>query len=239
MDLKGQCAVVTGSTRGIGFAIAKALLKANVNVTISSLHPKNVKRTVTSLAKTSVTKVVGKACDVREPDQVRQLIHFCVKELGGIDILINNAGIGIFETVEEFDMQQWRSVIETNLNGVFYGCHFAIPEMKKRGGGFIINISSLAAKNAFAKGAAYNASKFAVTGLSEALMQEVRHDNIRVAYIMPGSVDTRFNRSPPARKQTWKISPKDVAEVVIETLKRHPRSLTSRIEMRPSRPPRK
>ena len=192
-----------------------------------------------SLAKTRTAKVMGKTCDVRKPDQVRQLIHFCVKELGRIDILINNAGIGIFETVEEFDLEKWRAVIDTNLDGVFYGCHFAIPEMKKRGGGFIVNISSLAGKNAFPKGAAYNASKFALVGFSEALMQEVRYDNIRVAYIMPGSVDTRFSGNPPAGEQAWKISPRDVAEVVIETLKRHPRSLTSRIEMRPSRPPRK
>ena len=134
-------------------------------------------------------------------------------------------------------VQEWRDVLATNLDGVFFGCRFAVPEMKKSGGGFIINIGSLAGKNAFPLGAAYNASKFGLTGFSEALMQEVRHDDIQVAYIMPGSVDTDFGDNQG--RHSWKLSSEDVAEVVVETLGRDSRCLTSRIEMRPSRPPSK
>ncbi len=133
---------------------------------------------------------------------------------------------------------QWRRTIGTNLDALFYTCHLAIPEMKKAGGGFIINIGSLAGKNAFAGGAAYNASKFGLIGFSEAIMQDVRQDDIQVAYIMPGSVDTDFG-GPGGAGGSWKIAPEDVAEVVVQTLKRHPRCLTSRIEMRPSKPPKK
>ena len=142
----------------------------------------------------------------------------------------------VLPPVEEMTPLQWRETIATNLDGVFYGCHYAIPEMKKGGGGFIINISSLAGKNAFPGGAAYNASKFALTGFSEALMQEIRYQDIRVAYVMPGSVDTAFGKNRPQGNQSWKLSPSDVADIVIDTLKRHPRCLTSRIEIRPSKP---
>lgn len=236
MSLAGNRALVTGSTKGIGLAIAEALLSEGIQTVISSRNEKEIRDVVTSLNASGSGRVIGKACDVRDPLQVQQLIQFCVKELGGIDILVNNAGVGIFKTVEEMTPEQWQTTIATNLDGVFYGCHFAIQEMKKSGKGFIINISSLAGKNAFPKGAAYNASKFALTGFSEALMQEVRYENIRVAYIMPGSVDTDFAAQSLQRKDSWKIAPGDIADLVVETLKRHPRCLTSRIEVRPSRP---
>ncbi len=168
-----------------------------------------------------------------------RLIEFAGRELGGLNILINNAGVGGFSPVQEMDIRSWQNVIRTNLDGVFYCCHYALPLLIQAGEGFIVNISSLAGKNAFPGGAAYNASKFALTGFSEALMQEVRYDNVRVAYIMPGSVDTGFGGSGSNADSSWKLSPEDVADVVIDTLKRHPRCLTSRIEMRPSKPPRK
>ena len=138
--------------------------------------------------------------------------------LGRIDILINNAAaVRARKSVEEMTVQEWRTTIGTNLDGVFYGCHFAVPEMKKAGGGFIINISSLAGKHAFAGGSAYNASKFGLTGLSEALMEEVRHDGIRVAYVMPGSVNTGSRSTSGAGGVSWKMAPEDVAEVVVQT----------------------
>ena len=235
MVLKGARAVVTGSTRGIGFAIAEALLSEGAQVIISARSEPAIQTAINSLQGRG--KVLGKPCDVRDPEQVQQLIRFCVEKLGGIDILVNNAGVGLFKTVEETTPRQWRDTIATNLDGVFYGCHFAVPEMKKGREGFIINISSLAGKNAFPGGAAYNASKFALTGFSEALMQEIRHQDIRVAYIMPGSVNTGFSGSKSAGKESWKISPRDIADVVLDTLRRHPRCLTSRIEIRPSKPP--
>lgn len=235
MELKAKRAVVTGSTKGIGRALVQILVEEEVNVVVSSRNQGDVQETVDELSKLKTARVVGKTCDVRRADQVAGLIQYCVGQLGGIDILVNNAGIGLFRSVEEMSQQDWRDTLATNLDGVFYGCHYAIPEMKKNGEGFIINIASLAGKNAFPKGAAYNASKFGLVGFSEALMQEIRHDGIRVAYIMPGSVSTKFGDSQ--KEAAWKLSANDVAEVVVQTLKHHSRCLTSRVEMRPSRPP--
>ena len=234
MDLEGKRAVVTGSTKGIGLAIAQSLVAEGAKVVISSRHQDDVQDTLENLNLSARDQVSGKVCDVREANQVRDLIQHCVQTFGGIDIQVNNAGTGIFRTVEEMSLQEWRDTLATNLDGVFYGCHFAIPEMKRNGGGFIINVGSLAGVNAFPQGAAYNASKFGLVGFSEALMQEVRYDDIRVANIMPGSVATEFSRTQD--KSSWELSASDVAEVVLETLKRHPRCLTSRIEMRPSKP---
>ncbi len=238
MEVKGKRAIVTGGTKGIGLAIAESLLKKGAHVVISARTASQVDETVQRLSRIDGGQVTGKACDVGDSNQVRDLIQYCVNQLGGLEILINNAGIGLFKRASEISPQQWDRLISTNLNGVFYASHFAIPVMKKGGQGFIINISSLAGKNAFPGGTAYNASKFALTGFSEALMQEVRHDGIRVAYVMPGSVDTWFSGNPPAGS-SWKLSAQDVADVVLDTLERHPRCLTSRIEMRPSQPPQK
>ncbi len=183
--------------------------------------------------------VIGFACDVRDYDQVKALINHAVKKLGGLDILVNNAGIGTFETVEETSPEDFRAVLETNLFGVFYCCHEAIPAMKKRGGGYIINISSLAGVNAHPRMAAYNASKFGLNGFSEALMQEVRHDNIKVSYLMPGSVNTEFGGDSPSDEKNWQLTPQDIARVVIDLLHHDDRSLPSRVEIRPSKPPKK
>jgi 3-oxoacyl-[acyl-carrier protein] reductase len=152
---------------------------------------------------------------------------------------VNNAGVGRFGNVADLTIDDWQQVLETNLSGVFYCCHAAIPEMKRRGGGYIVNISSLAGKNAFAGGAAYCASKSALNAFSEALMQEVRYDNIRVSYVMPGSVSTGFGHAGMGGEADWKIAPEEVAEVVVDLVTLNPRSLASRVELRPSRPPRK
>ena len=238
--LSGKRVVVTGGSRGIGFAVAQALVRAGAGVMICARNAAAVEAAVDSLRGSGAGPVLGRTCDVRDAEQVRALIQACVSRLGRIDILINNAAaLRAFKSVEEMTVQEWRTTIGTNLDGVFYGCHFAVPEMKKTGGGFIINISSLAGKNAFAGGSAYNASKFGLTGLSEALMEEVRHDGIRVAYIMPGSVNTRSRASGDGNGDAWKMAPEDVAEVVVNTLTQHPRCLVSRVEMRPSKPRRK
>jgi NAD(P)-dependent dehydrogenase (short-subunit alcohol dehydrogenase family) len=159
-----------------------------------------------------------------------------VARFGGLDILINNAGVGIFKEVADLTSDDWHQVIDTNLTGVFNACHAAIPHMRRRGGGFIINISSLAGKNAFASAAAYCASKAGLNAFSEALMQEVRYDGIRVSYVMPGSVATGFSSGDETKGADWKISPGEVADVVLGLLHHHPRSLPSRVELRPSRP---
>lgn len=239
MDLEHKVAIVTGSTKGIGLAVAEALIGRGTNVVISSRHEDEIRETVDRLQQQGAAKILGKMCDVQRGEQVQELIRFAVSELGGLDILINNAGIGQFQAVEEMSPELWRRTLATNLDSLFYGCHYAIPEMKRRGAGFIINIGSLAGKNAFPGGAAYNASKFGVIGFSEALMQEIRHDDIQVAYIMPGSVDTWFGGHTPSGGGSWKLSAQDVAQVVIETLTRSPNCLTSRVEMRPSKPPKK
>jgi 3-oxoacyl-[acyl-carrier protein] reductase len=237
MNLKNKTAIVTGGTKGIGRGIAEALVREGISVCISARHQDEIDEAVTALNQSG--RAIGLVCDVRHYNQVKALIDHTVKELGGLDILINNAGIGSFETVEETSPEDFRAVLETNVFGVFYCCHEAIPQMKKRGGGYIINISSLAGVNAHPRMAAYNASKFALNGFSEALMQEVRHDNIKVSYIMPGSVNTEFGGDEPSDEKSWQLTPQDIARVVIDLLHHDDRSLPSRVEIRPSKPPKK
>ncbi len=175
-------------------------------------------------------------CNVADAEQVQKLAKFAVDRFGGIDFLINNAAVALFADVSDITPEQWRAVIDTNLTGVFYCCHATIPYLKKRGGGYIINISSLAGKNPFKGGSAYNASKFGLNGFSEAIMQDLRYDNIRVSYVMPGSVNTGFGRGAESGDHSWKLSPDDVAQVVVDLLKHDPRCLPSCVEVRPSRP---
>lgn len=239
MHLNGKTAIVTGGTKGIGRAIAEALLREGVNVCISARHEDEIERAVSELGDVGEASVTGAVCDVRDYEEVKALVEHTVAELGGVDILVNNAGIGIFGRVEELSPEDFRAVVETNLFGVFYCCHEAIPQMKRRGGGYIINISSLAGTNAHPQMAAYNASKFGLNGFSEALMQEVRHDGIKVSYIMPGSVNTDFGGGEPGADKSWELQPADIAQVVVDLLHHPERSLPSRVEIRPSKPPKK
>jgi NAD(P)-dependent dehydrogenase (short-subunit alcohol dehydrogenase family) len=238
MSLENRTAIVTGGSKGIGYAIAEALLKNGANVLICGRSKGDVNRAVKSLS--AYGSVEGEWCDVRSEDQVRLMIEQAQRIFGGIDILVNNAGVGYFgKTVEELSGDEFRQTLETNLNGVFYACHFAIPLMKQRGGGYVFNISSLAGQNAHPRMAAYNASKFGLNGFSEALMQEVRQDNIKVSYICPGSVNTAFGGDSPDDSKAWQLQPADIAQVVIDLLNMDPRALPSKIEIRPSKPPAK
>ena len=239
MNLNHKTAIVTGGTKGIGGGIAEALIREGVSVCISARDQDEVDRAVKELNGSKAGRAMGLVCDVRRHDQVAALIDHTVKELGGLDILINNAGVGSFETVEQTSPEDFRAVLETNLFGVFYCCHEAIPQMKQRGGGYIINVSSLAGANPHPRMAAYNASKFGLNGFSEALMQEVRHDNIKVSYIMPGSVNTEFGGDSPNDEKSWQLTPADIARVVIDLLHHDDRTLPSRVEIRPSKPPKK
>src|ERR1043166_4786501 len=178
MDLKKKTAIVTGGTKGIGRAIADALLREGVSVCVTAREVDSIGDAPQPTPADRTGREIVFPCDVRKYDHVQALVDYTTGNLGGVDILINNAGIGIFETVEQTSPEEFRAVLETNLFGVFYCCHAAIPQMKKRGGGYIINISSLAGANPHPRMAAYNASKFGLNGFSEALMQEVRHDNI-------------------------------------------------------------
>jgi NAD(P)-dependent dehydrogenase (short-subunit alcohol dehydrogenase family) len=239
MELSGKVAIVTGGSKGIGRGIAEALVKEGVSVCVSARSRQEIDETVSELKSQSTAKVTGIVCDVRNHTQIKSLFELATSELGGIDILVNNAGIGVFASVEEMAPEDFRAVLETNLFGVFYCCHEAIPLMKQRGGGYIINISSLAGANPHPKMAAYNASKFGLNGFSEALMQEVRHSGIKVSYIMPGSVNTEFGGDSPSVENSWQLQPADIARVVIDLLHHDERSLPSRVEIRPSRPPKK
>jgi 3-oxoacyl-[acyl-carrier protein] reductase len=230
-------AIVTGSSKGIGFAIAKAFLSRGMQVMLTARKDDELRKAAAALA--SGANVHTASGDVRKPADAERLIEETVQRFGGVDVLVNNAGVGRFATVADLSIDDWQQVLETNLSGVFYCCRAAIPEMKRRGGGYIVNISSLAGKNPFAGGAAYCASKSALNAFSEALMQEVRHDNIRVSYVMPGSVSTGFGDHGFGGEADWKIAPEEVAEIVVDLVTLNPRSLASRVELRPSRPPRK
>ncbi|MFQ5881356.1 MAG: SDR family oxidoreductase [Candidatus Methylomirabilales bacterium] len=235
MSLQGKAAVVTGSTRGIGRAIAEALIDEGVSVVISSRRQRDVEQTVRECCQRGKGKVAGIACDVRDHPQVQRLMDFTVQELGGLDILVNNAGVAYKAPVADLKPEEWQEIIDTNLTGVFYCCHEAIPKMRSRGCGYIINIGSLAGVNAHPTMAAYNASKFGLLGLSEALFQEVRYDGIRVSHIMPGSVETEF-RAVRKEKSGWAMLPEHIADTVLYLLKSPPGTMTTRIEMRPSKP---
>jgi 3-oxoacyl-[acyl-carrier protein] reductase len=226
--LAGKVALVTGGSKGIGAAIAQALAAAGASVAATSR----------SGSGPTAANLVQLRADVRRPEDAERAVRETVSRFGGLDILVNNAGVGAFVNVAEMTVEQWQQVIDTNLSGVFYFCHAAIPELRRRGGGWIINISSLAGKNAFAQGAAYCASKAGLNQFSESLMQEVRYDGIRVSYIMPGSVATEFMGRGTA-KGDWATTSDDVAQVVLDLLAMPARSLPSRVELRPSQPPRK
>ncbi len=237
LDLTGKTAVVTGATRGIGRAIAEALVAHGCNVVIAARHEQDCHAAAEQITRQGPGQAVGVAADVRRHEDCERVIARAANDFGGLQILINNAGIGGFSPVEKMDVAHWDRVIATNLNSLFYCSHAALPHLK-RAGGWIINIGSLAGKNAFPGGAAYNASKFGLIGFSEALMQEVRHDNVRVSYIMPGSVATDFEGSTGSAAD-WMIQPQDIAQIVIDLLETPARTLPSRIEVRPARPPRK
>src|ERR1700691_627316 len=232
--LTGKVAIVTGGTRGIGRAIAERLLREGASVAVCSRLHANVQAFLRDLDPGADGRLMAETADVSSLEDVRRFFSSVQARFGGPDILINNAGIGVFKCVADLTPQEWRRTIDLNLSGVYYCSHEALPRMKPRGAGCIVNIASLAGKSAFAGGAAYNASKFGLNGFSEAMMLDHRYDNVRVSYIMPGSVDTDFSKR--AGTAPWKIQPEDIAEVVSMLLHMPARTLVSRVEIRPSKP---
>jgi 3-oxoacyl-[acyl-carrier protein] reductase len=239
VGLSGKTAIVTGSSKGIGLSIAEELARAGANVVLSARNEAEVAEAARRVDGMGAGRALGVACDVGKLDDVRRLVRTTVDELGGLDILVNNAGVGRFAPMGELTPEDWDAMIRTNLDGVFYCCHEAIPHLRKSGDAWIINIASLAGKNPFAGGAAYNASKFGLVGFSEALMLDVRQMGIRVNYLMPGSVATYFNDHTPTEADDWKIQPEDIAQVVMDLLALPSRTLVSRMEIRPSKPPKR
>jgi 3-oxoacyl-[acyl-carrier protein] reductase len=236
-SLKGKFAIVTGGTRGIGRAIAERLLADGAAVAICGRDQERVTRAVHEMQK--LGNVFGAPADVSNVESVSTFFHAVDQKFGALDILVNNAGQGFYKKVGEMTPEEWHRNIDLNLNGAFYCAHEALARFARRGGGFIVNISSLAGRNAFSGGAGYNASKFGLNGFSEALMLDHRHDNVRVSSIMPGSVDTEFSGTPgkPRQEDTaWMIAPEDVAEAVSMVLRMPARTMVSRVEIRPSRP---
>lgn len=242
-SLAGRVCLVTGGSRGIGRAIAKALLGEGAAVTICGRRQETVDATVAELAAEHAGKVEGRVADVKNHEEVGALFQFVDTRFGGVDVLVNNAGVGVFRPVSEITLEEWRAVLDTNLSGAFYCSREALFRFVTRGGGHIVNIVSLAGAHAFAGGSAYNASKFGLTGFSEAVMQDVRSENVRVSYVMPGSVATEFGHPAsagsqgqgPAEGSDWKIWPEDVAEVVRMLLLMPARTLISRVEIRPTK----
>jgi len=236
-SLSGKKAVVTGGTRGIGRAITERLLGGGARVAICGRTRESVDRAVGEMSGLGV--VFGYAADLTDLSQVRSFFAAVDTQFDGLDILVNNAGSARYKKVGEMTAEEWHRNIDLNLSGVFYCTHEALQRFARSGGGFVVNVSSLAAKNAFSGGAAYNASKFGLNGFTEALMLDHRHDRIRVTCIMPGSVDTEFSGDPGKPRPgdtSWMIAPEDVAEAVVLALQMPERTMISAIEMRPSRP---
>jgi 3-oxoacyl-[acyl-carrier protein] reductase len=229
--------IVTGGSKGIGLAIARAFLDRGMQVTISARNAAELDEAARTLA--AGDRLLTVQADVRKAEDAQRLVDETARRFGGVDVLVNNAGVGRFADVADMSLDDWRQVIDTNLSGVFYCCRAAIPVMKAKGSGFIINISSLAGKNSFISGGAYCASKAGLNAFSEALMQEVRQDNIRVSYVMPGSVSTDFGGHESPGVADWKLTSEDVARVVVDLIAHNPRSLPSRVELRPSKPRKK
>ena len=224
---------MTGGSRGIGFAIARALAESGTSIAITGRD-----RAALETARRKLGgQTIALYADVQNERDAANAVDETADKFGGLDVLVNNAGVGLFASVAEMTPSQWRQVIDTNLTGAFYCSHAAIPHLRRRGGGWIVNVSSLAAKNPFVGGAAYCASKAGLNAFSEALMQEVRHDNIRVTCVMPGSVSTGFGGRGEGGEADWKLAPEDVARTVVDLMAHPARSLPSRVELRPSRPP--
>jgi 3-oxoacyl-[acyl-carrier protein] reductase len=234
-SIAGKIAAVTGGTRGIGRAIAENLLQEGCKVAICGRKQASVDRAVAEME--SLGTIIGHAADITQQSQVDDFFATVDQKFGGLDILVNNAGEGVFRKVGEMTVEDWKRNIDLNLTGAFYCAHAALARFMQRGGGFIVNISSLAAKNAFSGGAGYNASKFGLNGFSEALMLDHRYDNVRVCSVMPGSVDTEFSSEAKRAVDTsWKVAAKDVADVVSLVVRMPARTMISQVEMRPSKP---
>ena len=226
--------LITGGTRGIGYATAEALVRAGNMVAVTGTTADGVVRAEHSL--NAAGHVVGIVCDVRDAGSAQRAVETVVARFGGIDVVVNCAGVGVGAPVAQMSSEEWDRIIDTNLTGVFNVCKAAIPHLRTRGAGWIINISSLSSTGPFAGGAAYVASKAGVNAFSDALMQELRDDNIRVTIVLPGSVATGFNNREPGAGADWKLLPEDIAHAIVDLLDHPARSLPSRIEIRPSRP---
>ncbi len=238
MDFKSKAALITGGSKGIGYGVAEALIKLGMNVAITSRSKEAAEKAATKLSKTGSGEALGLEADVRDYESQQRAVKKVMDTWGQLDVLVANAGVGHFGSIEDLSIEDWKQTIDTNLSGVFYSIKASLEALKKSKG-YVITISSLAGTNFFAGGSAYNASKFGVTGMTQSVMLDLRNLGINVSTIMPGSVATHFNDHEPSEKDSWKIQIEDIGELVVDLLKMNPRTLPSKIEVRPSQPPSK
>ncbi len=237
-NLKGKVAFITGGTKGIGFGIAESLLAQGCKVAISGRKEASAKEAADNLAKSSGLETLGIEADVRSMETMKKALTAIESKFGSVDAVIANAGLGHFGSITEITEEQWHETIDTNLTGVFNTIKASIDGLKKSKG-YFITIASLAGTNFFANGSAYNASKFGLVGFTQAIMLDLRQMGINVSTIMPGSVTSHFAGHTPSEDDAWKIQPEDLGELVVDLLKMNPRTLPSKIEVRPSQPPSK
>ncbi len=237
-NLEGKTALITGGSKGIGYGVAASLMAQGMKVAITSRSQSSANEAAAQLNKAGTGEALGLEADVRSFESQQQAVKQMLDKFGKIDLLVANAGLGHFASVEDMTVKQWNEVIDTNLTGVFYSIKSCLPALKESKG-YIISISSLAGTNFFAGGAAYNASKFGLTGFTQAVMLDLRQEDIKVTTIMPGSVATYFNNHQPNDQDGWKIQIEDLGQMVVDLMHMHPRTLPSKVEVRPSKPPKK
>lgn len=235
-NLEGKVALITGGNKGIGYGIAEKLITQGMNVCITSRTQENATKAAEALNDIGGGKALGIVCDVRKMEDQIGVVSKTLDAFGKIDALIANAGVGYFANIEEMEIEKWHEVIDTNLTGVFYSIKAALHALKETKG-YIFTISSLAGTNFFPTASAYNASKFGLTGFTQAVMLDVRNHGIKTSTIMPGSVATYFNGHTPSEKDAWKIQPSDIGQITLDLLKMDSRTLPSKVEVRPTMPP--
>lgn len=238
MEFKSKVALITGGSKGIGYGVAEALIKKGMNVAITSRSKEAAEKAASELSKSGSGEALGLEADVRDYESQQRAVKKVMDTWGQLDVLVANAGVGHFGSIEDLSVEDWKATIDTNLSGVFYSIKASLDGLKKSKG-YVVTISSLAGTNFFAGGSAYNASKFGVTGMTQSVMLDLRNLGINVSTIMPGSVATHFNDHEPSEKDSWKIQIEDIGELVVDLLKMNPRTLPSKIEVRPSQPPSK
>lgn len=237
-NLEGKTALITGGSKGIGYGIAASLMEHGMKVGITSRSQSSADEAASALNKAGKGEALGLEADVRSHESQQQAAQKMLDKFDKIDLLVANAGLGHFASIEEMTVEQWNDVIDTNLTGVFYSIKACLPALKDSKG-YIMTISSLAGTNFFAGGSAYNASKFGLTGFTQSVMLDLRQQDIKVTTIMPGSVATYFNNHQPNDQDGWKIQIEDLGQMVVDLMQMHPRTLPSKIEVRPTKPPKK
>ena len=234
-NIANKVVLITGGTKGIGYGVAEALMKENAKVVITGRSKASADEAAASLNRIGKGEAIGYAADVRKFAHQQKVVNEILKKWGTLDVLVANAGVGYFSSIETLTEDQWHETIDTNLTGVFYSVKASLEAIKKSRG-YIITMASLAGINFFAGATAYNASKFGLVGFTQALMLDVRNYGVKTTTILPGSVSTNFNNHQPTEKDAWKIQPEDLGQMVIDLLKMNPRTLPSKIEVRPSIP---